>query len=145
MEAKDCDADYWSERQWMGAVGEWFDGDPTALAGMILKLREIPDDVRQFLADLASGKVSRGKGGRPEERSGRVERSIVAAVFGEWDRRKSLSLPSPKDEAIASVAGLRGEPEGAIRGIVNRAHARGITFERWKAWGRPGWKITKPG
>jgi hypothetical protein len=104
----------------------------------------IPDYIRPFLADLAAGKVSRGKGGRPSERDGWVERSILAEVFREWETAKGAPRPkkaaSPKETACAIVAARREITEGAVRGIVNRLRKFGYTLDAWKSWGRPNWK-----
>ena len=122
------------ERRWGGAITEWMERDGTALAALTRDAsKPIPPFVREFLADLAARTVTRGKGGRPVERHGWVERAIVAEVFSEWDA-------TSKELACATVAELRGLEPDAVRGVVDRLRKLGITRERWHAWGRPDWR-----
>ena len=139
-----------AEYQWGAAINRWFERDPSALSALIRNSSlHIPDYAREFLADLADGKVSRGKGGRPVERHGWVERSIVAEVFREWDAAEALApgvhgahRDSPKDAACKAVAERRGNDptEDAVRGLVDKLRKVGFTREGWRTWGRPDFK-----
>ena len=121
------------ERRWGGAITEWMERDGTALAALVRDASQpTPDFAREFLADLVAGTVTRGKGGRPVVRHGRVERSIVAAVFSEWDA-------TSKELACEKVAEGRRITPDAVRGVVDRLRKLGITRERWHKWGRPDW------
>ena len=118
----------------MVAINAWFDGQGGMLAAAI-RDTSLPliDDARAFLSDLADGKISKGKGGRPVERHGWVERSIVAEVFTHWEH-------SSKEAACAAVAARRGASDGEIRGVVDKLRKLGFTRDRWKTWGRPDFK-----
>lgn len=134
IKAVDIDAGYWMDRRWGASYGQWLDGDTSAMEALLRDpAQEIPAWVRDFLADLAAGMVSRGKGGRPAERDGWVERAIVAEVFAEWDK-------AAKDEACATVADRRGVNADVIRGVVDKLRRKGITRDKWIAWGRPDWR-----
>lgn len=145
------DAETISEIQWSAAIAEWIEHDPARLFALILDGGEIPAFAREFLAALARGEKLRGKGGRPAERDGWVERAIAAEVFSEWDRleaQASSARGSPQDEAYALVAARRGITAGAIRGVVQklqdlgipRGQGLGITRDNWRKWGRPHWR-----
>lgn len=130
----DSNEDYRAEQRWMTAYGQWLDRDADALEALLRDdAQKIPAWMRDFLADLAAGKVSRGKGGRPAERDGWVERAIVAEVFAEWDK-------AAKDEACATVADRRGVNADVIRGVVDKLQRIGITRDKWIAWGQPDWR-----
>lgn len=155
-----ADPDYLAERQWGAAISRWFehDHDGSAVAALVMDNSvPIPGFAREFLSDLATGKVSRGKGGRPPGRSGRIERSIVYDVFVEWE--KVLQQPKlksdgkresePKMRAIREVAERgRGKKKifdsepivERIKGVMEKLRKQGITLKRWQAWGRPNWK-----
>jgi hypothetical protein len=137
------------EREWGDAINQWFERRPERLAELLRNADgPIPEGAREFLADLVAGKVSRGKGGRPPERDGWVERSILAEVFREWEKAEGIPRPTraeaPKDVAYRLVAERRGETVKAIMGIVERHAKLGLTQDRWESWGRPDWsrKIT---
>lgn len=122
------------ERRWGGAISDWITGDGTALAVLTRNTANpIPDFAREFLADLAAGTVTHGKGGRPVERHGWVERAMVAEVFSEWDA-------TSKESACAAVADRREISPDAVRAVVDKLRKQGITRKRWHAWGRPDWK-----
>ena len=123
-----------TELRWTYAIRCWFDGHGGLLATAIRdKSLPLSDEARDFLSDLADGKVNKGKGGRPAERPGWVERSIVAEVFTHWEH---LS----KEAACAAVAERRGASEDEIRGVVDKVQKDGLTREQWIAWGRPDFK-----
>lgn len=125
------DPGYVNERQWGAAIAQWFDHDGAAVAALVMSNAPIPTFAREFLSDLATGRVNRGKGGRPEKRFGQVERAIVFDVFVEWEK-------TSKEAAIDAVQEKRKTP---IRPTVNKLRKQGITLERWQAWGRPDWSI----
>jgi hypothetical protein len=107
------------------------------------KDRKIPALAREFIAGVIAGHINKGKGGRPVERDGWVERSIVAEVFAEWElaeQKPRLQGESPQNEAYEIVATRRNESAGAIRGVCQRLNKIGITREQWITWGRPNWK-----
>ena len=136
------------ERKWFGAINEWLERRPERLTELLRDAAgPIPDGARAFLADLAAGKVSRGRGGRPPERDGWVERSILAEVFREWETAEGTPRPTrseaPKDAAYRLVAKRRGITTEAVRGIIERLGKAGLTRDRWESWGRP-WSTTKP-
>jgi hypothetical protein len=151
-EAKDFDDEHLIEVQWSSAYSKWLElkKDSASFEAM---LRDpdmpIPPWVRDFLADLVGGKAKR-QTGRHKERTGSHERQILAEVFQEWERQKTIPLcerleKRPKAAAIAEVAGRRHTEEATIRGVVERMEAQGITLKAWIAWGRPNWKEpTKP-
>ena len=148
IQAEDIDDNYWAEMRWSAAYSQWLEHDSTNLEALIRDPdSNFPPWVREFLADLAAGKVSRGKGGRPEERYDWAERALVAEVFDEWNKAKMLPRVSrsgsPKDKACAIVAARRGATADAIRGVVNKLIKHGITLERWISWGCPDWKRIK--
>jgi hypothetical protein len=97
-------------RRWMIAMSQWLDGNTAPLVSALLdpSMHSKGDDVREFLADLVANKVSRGKGGRPAERHGWIERALVAEVFKEWDQQCDIPSTertgSPKDLACEIVA-----------------------------------------
>ncbi|MBV5331572.1 hypothetical protein JZU69_04125 [bacterium] len=133
--------DEWNSERWGAAIFQWFERDPDPLEALLRdEGRAIPDFVREFLADLASGTLKRGKGGRPVERDAWKKREIAAEVFAEWERleTKGESL-KPKQMAFEVVAVRRGATPDAIRGVVDRLMPD-ITFDAWKKWGRPNWK-----
>ena len=145
MTAFDIDGAHYAELRWDSAVAAWFERDGSELAALLRDSGEsISPGARAFLADLVSGQVSRGKGGRPGERHGWIERAIVAEVFAEWDKAKALPAnvrgEAPKHHACATVADRRAMSEDAVRGLVDKFRKLGITQERWAAWGRPDWK-----
>lgn len=120
-----------SNKVWGRGIADWFDGQTSALETLVKNPEiEIPDFAREFLSDLVSGNVDKGKGGRPPERDGWVERSIVCEVFAEWEK-------ASKSEACATVAERRGMADGAVRGLVDKYQQGGITKAKWIAWGRP--------
>lgn len=135
-----------NSRQWGAAIYRWLDGDRTALRPLIFDNSVVqPDFARHFLADLAEGKVNRGKGGRPAERYGGLERAIVAEVFSEWGKAAALPISqrgasTPKDLAIEAVAERRKDSADAIRGVVDKLQKLGITRQAWQSWGSPEWK-----
>ena len=134
-----------SLHRWDAAIAKWFERDSAALRLLILDASLSPPDfAREFLADIVEGKVSRGKGGRPSERDGWVERAIVAEVFAEWDAAEALTRcdrsDTPKDCALALVANRRNISTDAVRGLVDKLKKCGITREKWRTWGRPDWK-----
>lgn len=132
------DPDYLAERQWGAAISRWFEHEPSALAALIRASDSlIPDFAREFLADLAEGKVSRGKGGRPGKRYDQIERSIVAEVFAKWEHIAQAA-------AFDQVADCRGITPDAVRGLVDKFRRQGWTRERWISWGRPDFKNIKP-
>lgn len=143
MEAEDMDAAYWEERRWGHAIGTWLDGDRSALADLLRnESLLVPLTAREFLADLAAGTLKKGKGGRPAERDGWVERAIVAELFEEWDAAEAVSTSSrmsPKDEAMSIVAERRKITADAVRALADKFKSYGITRDAWRAWGRPKW------
>lgn len=138
--AHDIDRD--GELRWIFAVAEWFAGNKEPLAAAILdpSLPLVPD-VRAFLADLISGTVERPQG-RPSEYSGRVERSIAARFFAEWERLDNLPRlkgQSPRNEAFETVAAALDMRPDQIRGVIERLRKDGITVDLWRQRGRPDW------
>jgi hypothetical protein len=124
-----------NEQHWGAAIEQWLAGDGAAVGVLVRDNSEpLPIFARDFLADLATGRVNRGKGGRPENNLGRTERAIVFAVFTRWET-------TSKDAAIGAVADKRRTTEGAIRATVDKLRKQGITRELWQAWGRPDWSI----
>lgn len=130
----ESDSQWQIDLRWIGAVNAWFDGDAAPLERALRDGVPLNEDVRTFLADLVAGRVNRGKGGRPTERHGWVERSIAAEVLALRDTGMTA------DAAYAEVAQRRGDSESVIRGVVEKLRGQGITLERWRAWGRPDWK-----
>lgn len=131
-----------AEIRWAGAYKAWRDRDPTVMAQLLRDPQfALPANAREFLADLVAGKVHR-KSGRPPERDGWVERSIAVEVF------KLLDVCHNKSVAIAAVAARRTDSDdgyGAIKGVMDRLDAAGLTYDNWVAWGRPDWlSSTKP-
>lgn len=126
-----------AERRWSSVIREWMVGNTApAVATIRDAASPLTDEAREFLADVLAGKAKRLRG-RPVERSGRDERSIVIEVFSEWERRKAAGTPHPREQAIASVAVSTALTEDAIRGVVTRLRRAGWTLDSWIAWGRP--------
>lgn len=152
IQAEVIDDNYWAEMRWSAAYSQWLEHDSTNLEALIRDPdSNFPPWVREFLAALAAGKASRGKGGRPVKRHGRDEQAIAAEVFAEWNKAEMFAEgnkrgESPKDEACAIVAGRLGDTYTAdvIRGVVNKIIKCGITREWWNAHGRPDWKSDNP-
>jgi hypothetical protein len=134
------------EREWGYAIEEWLKRRPERLAELLRNTDgQIPEFAREFLADLVAGKVSRGKGGRPNGRDPWVELAIMAEVFREWETAEGsphLQGESPRAAACALVASRRGITEDAVRGIVDRRRKHKFTLDNWKSWGRPDWRRT---
>lgn len=145
-QARDVDdVGHLAELRWAAAIGSWFEGDPAALA-VAIRDPSLPinDNVREFLADLASGRINKGTGGRPTERHGWQERAIAARVFAEWERLKFVPRHErqnpPKEAACAQIATEFGTTEDAVRGLIDKFKKLNITLENWVRWGRPAWK-----
>ena len=131
MDVRDTNS---TEHEWGAAIEQWFGGNSDALSALVRDTdTAIPDYAREFLADLSAGNVSRGKGGRPEDRDGWLERKIVAEVFRVWETQ-------PKDAACESVADRHNISAGAVRGLVDKLRKAGFTREAWRTWGRPDFK-----
>jgi hypothetical protein len=124
--------------RWACAYSRWLGGDPESLAAWLTDPNSvITDDAREFLADLARGRIKRPRG-RPPGRTPGEERVIVAEVYAARSRHATNKrLTQPHERALADVARARRMPLGAARGIVDRLNAAGITFNAWKRWGRP--------
>jgi hypothetical protein len=141
MNTKADDPDY----LWMEAVSQMMDGNAAPMAAALLDptLATVSEDARQLLADLVQGKPIR-KGGRPTERTGRVERSILHDVFTKWAAQEGIPLNErrsnhqPKIVACEAAAASRGMKDaGAINRILEDARKRGLSFEWWKKNGCP--------
>jgi hypothetical protein len=77
------------------------------------------------------------KGGRPVERDGKTERSICRAVFAKRLEPNSIGGTKSLEDAISEAAGERSTSEGAIRGVIERCAAEGLTFDWWVKSGQP--------
>jgi hypothetical protein len=128
------------EREWGYAIEEWRNRRPERLVELLRNADgPIPKFAWEFLADLAAGKVRRYLG-RPNDRDGWVERSILTEVFREWETAEGAPRKkgaSPRAAACALVASRRGITEDAVRGIVERLRKYRYTLDNWKSWGRP--------
>ena len=136
------------DHRWMAAVSQYLTGYPVPLASLLRDPASpnVSANARALLADLVEGKLPKSKGGRPAERSKRVERAIVADYFAELERQEAVpKVEGVKDGGPATtarelVAKRRGLPEDAVRGVVDRVRINdGITREKWVGWGRPDW------
>jgi hypothetical protein len=133
--------DEWNTERWGAAIFQWFERDPAPLEALLREeVRPIPDFAREFLADLASGRLKRGKGGRPDERFEWNKRAIAAEVFAVRERLEAEQANlKPTQAAFEIIAEKRDETPDAIRKVVERLRP-GITYEDWKKWGRPNWR-----
>jgi hypothetical protein len=132
--------DEWNSERWGIAIVQWLERDPAPLAALLRdETRQIPSHARKFLTELVSDTLPHNKGGRPDERDAWKKREIAAEVFSEWEKLEARGEKlKPKQMAFEVVAFRRGATPEAIRGVVERLRP-GITFERWKKWGRPPW------
>lgn len=131
------DADDDIEKRWGLAIHHWFEGQPDDLEALIAGSdRSLPPMAREFLADLVAGKVTKGKGGRPSERSFQQERAILEDIFTALDRGLTTSA------AFADVAPRYAATEDAIRGVYQKLR-KDITYEWWSGRGRPSLKSSK--
>ena len=137
--------DEFNSERWGLAIFQWMQGgkerDPAPLAVLLRDIaRPIPDFVREFLADLASGTLKRG--GRPVEYSGWLARAIASEVFAERERLESTGPKAdPKQAACEAIAKRLDMKPDAIRRIVERL-SPSMTYEVWKSIGRPNWRLT---
>jgi hypothetical protein len=127
-----------AERRWSAVLKQWREGDPTPMAEWLrTHALALPEDAREFLAAHVLGQVQRPRG-RPARRAPALERQILAEVYA---ARESLarrpSVMTPHERAIERVAERRRMSPGAVRGVVDRLSAAGLTFEAWQQWGRP--------
>ena len=126
------------EKEWMKHFADYMDGHKEPLAEWIRNNEEaFPEDAREFLADLILGIAAKPKG-RPRFRTAKDERHILALV---WQAREKVPAQKtrPSEVAIERVAAEIGLMPEAVRGIKQRLTKSGLTFERWKKWGRPMW------
>lgn len=125
-----------ADRRWSGAIRDWLAGKPEGLCAAILDAHLlISNDARQFLADLAAGKVQRSKG-RPLARSAADERRLTGLVYAEWDRLLAAGKGgardgSPRDKAIEAVASQHRVSPDQLRGIVNKVRDAGMDRAFW--------------
>jgi len=124
--------------RWSSAYSQWLRGEREPVAAWLSDPNSvITEDAREFLVDLVRGKITRPRGRRVVHTPGE-ERAIVAEVYLARERHtKNKRLTQPHENALRDVARVRGMKMGAVRGIVDRLNAAGITFEAWKKWGRP--------
>lgn len=117
--------------RWSGVYAAWTDGDPAPMGEWLRDSSTVlTQDGREFLAALAEGNVKR-RAGRRGDRDGWVERAIVLDVF------KLRDSGSTQADAIATAAARRGMKEDAVRGVVEKLRALGITLDNWRRWGCP--------
>lgn len=126
------------ELAWMRVFKAWSDGSKAEMAEWIRGLESpLPEDAREFLADLILGKVT-SRPGRRSMRTPAAERQIVAMVYVARERAEVMGRNSrPADVALEEVAVKLNKSVGTVRGIVEKHVAVGIEFEAWKKWGRP--------
>lgn len=126
------DPDRQNRIKWGCAIQNWQEGYKLLLRPLLADTSiPIPDFAREFLADLAEESVIKDDG-RPTERSGELERKIVADVFRAWDG-------STKERACFYVADRHALTPDAVRGLLERFIRLGITRKAWISWGRPNW------
>lgn len=133
MTAQDIDdPERVNQIKWIHAISLWQDGYKSLLRPLLIDSSiPIPNDAREFLADLAEGNVVKDNG-RPTDRPGWYEREIVAAAFRAWGR-------GTKEKACHEVAEGYDLKYEAVRGILDRFAKSGITKKAWISWGRPNW------
>lgn len=124
-----------AEKRWGYAINEWDSGRPEPLKAEIANL-SAPEFVREFLTDLATGRVKRTQGRRPEY-ADKTVRLLVNQVFAEWDRLKELSEPAPKATAIAAIAERSNMTEGALRGVMAKCN---WSLDFWRHSIKPTYK-----
>jgi len=117
---------------WGAAIHEWLEeGNNLPLLSLIEHASSLPEEARDIFADLIKGSVKRRRGGR-DHRSGEYQRKILGDVFRMRDEGNT------REKSIEAVAAQRGLNTDSVRGLVNRAHKRGFTFQRWQnQWGKP--------
>lgn len=129
-----------ADRRWSGAIRDWLAGKPEGLCAAILDAHLlISNDARQFLADLAAGKVQRSNG-RPLARTPAEERELTGLVYAEWEAQKKLARRGVRGQpakrtAIELVAAQRRISYDQLRGIVDKVSAAGLTRSFWKLRG----------
>lgn len=137
--------DEFNSKRWGFAIYQWEQvgkgHDPAPLEALLRDTEiSVPDFAREFLAEMASNKL--GRGGRPKEYSGKVERSIASQVFAERERLEALGPNSdPKLAACEVIAERLGKTPDSVRRMIERL-APDLTYELWKSIGRPNWKGT---
>jgi len=132
MDANAYDLNYDAEEYlWGAAINDWLAGRPAALEAIIREKVSAPDFALDFLGDLVSGRISKGKGGRPAKRTP-GEKRIMAADF--YAARESAGAD---DVAYERVSELHGVEAGAVRRVVADAKKNGFTLDAWIRWGRP--------
>jgi hypothetical protein len=122
-------------RRWEAALQAWMVGRPDLLAKLILDESFcIPDNMRHFLSDLVLGKVKK-RGGRPPEYTGQAVRQLFEEVMEAWDAQGDTSgdrsNTGARDAAIEHVSALHGMEGDALRGVIDRLRADGMTREFW--------------
>lgn len=128
------DDEWQAFKVWGSAIVRWQEGDAEPIRALLLAHEPLPDFVREFLADLAAGKVKRRRGAPPKY-SGDQERALYVEVMQSWDQfeRAPMSRDNsgPRDAAIVKVAGDHAMRPDALRGIIERLHAVGMTRKFW--------------
>lgn len=76
------DPEFLRDSRWGGAINAWFhEKDSTQIEALILSGETAPDFARQFLADLAGGRLNRGNGGARAARTPSEKRLILHDLF----------------------------------------------------------------
>jgi hypothetical protein len=123
------------EREWMIAIHLWLENKPEKISELINAELSLPVDARHFLSDLVLGKVNKGRGGRPNKNPPGYEREIVAEIWAEKEKCKTL------DEAMNYVQIRRGIVSiDTVRGIYEKTARKRFNYDNWVKWGRPPFK-----
>jgi hypothetical protein len=119
--------------KWTAAIGEWERGNDAPIVALLTGRRGMPDFAREFVADLAAGTAQRREQGRPGERTPEHERRIWRQVM------EAMDAGANQADACADVTARQGleDTPAAVRGIVAKMRARGLTRAFWLAKMRP--------
>lgn len=128
------DDEWQASKLWGSAITRWQEGEAEPLRALLLAHDPLPDFAREFLADLVAGKAKRRRGAPPKY-TGIQERALFTEAMQRWDELEGADKTSgntgPRDAAISYVADRHDMKHDALRGILNRLHAVGMTRDMW--------------